>query len=768
MIKKIKLRTVLIGGCITLFFALLIGRVFWLQVIDNDFWKEQALAKWSRTQDLPASRGTIMDRDGDILAMDAPAFTVIVNPAVIQANGLEDEVVKGLHETLGKDEDKLREMVQAKGKDGEYLKGVEVRNEGWKISQEKMEEVKAFSQSLNDKLKAAGKVPDSGIGFQREQKRFYPKETLAAHMLGYTDRQGQGIGGIEQFYDEMLKGTDGFASYKSDKKGVKLPSEDDLYQPAINGKNLVLTTDDTIQYYIEEAMRDTYNQYKPISMTVIAADPNTMEILGMANMPTFDPNTYSKWNQKNFINHAVRSIYEPGSTFKIVTLASAVQEKLFNPGDIYQSGSIRAGGRTHRDINSVGWGPITYLDGVKKSSNVAFVKLGYEMLGKERFTNYIREFGFTEKTNIDLPGEILGTLNMTYDSDISTMTYGYAVSVTPIQQIAAISAVANGGKLMEPHMVKEIEDPNTGEVQKIEPKVVRQVISPEAARETGTYLEQVVADQLNGTGKLAYIDGYRVAGKTGTAIKSGGGYKDRSKQVVSFIGYAPVENPKIAVLVIIDEPNVEKGGGTLAPPIFKEIVSKTLNYWGVPKSTETQDKEKSNTGTAPKDSLKAPDFTGMKLSDVKAKLLKDGVAFETLGNGSTVKEQYPPANATISVGQRIYLLTEDSPSMKIPNLEGESLRDAMEVLTLMKVKVNVQGEGFVASQLEAKENGQRIVQLTLKSAQELITGSSSTDETSSDGNENANGEETGDKETEGTPDNEAEPNDPGQGDTEGE
>lgn len=768
MIKKIKLRTVLIGGCITLFFALLIGRVFWLQVIDNDFWKEQALAKWSRTQDLPASRGTIMDRDGDILAMDAPAFTVIVNPAVIQANGLEDEVVKGLHETLGKDEDKLREMVQAKGKDGEYLKGVEVRNEGWKISQEKMEEVKAFSQSLNDKLKAAGKVPDSGIGFQREQKRFYPKETLAAHMLGYTDRQGQGIGGIEQFYDEMLKGTDGFASYKSDKKGVKLPSEDDLYQPAINGKNLVLTTDDTIQYYIEEAMRDTYNQYKPISMTVIAADPNTMEILGMANMPTFDPNTYSKWNQKNFINHAVRSIYEPGSTFKIVTLASAVQEKLFNPGDIYQSGSIRAGGRTHRDINSVGWGPITYLDGVKKSSNVAFVKLGYEMLGKERFTNYIREFGFTEKTNIDLPGEILGTLNMTYDSDISTMTYGYAVSVTPIQQIAAISAVANGGKLMEPHMVKEIEDPNTGEVQKIEPKVVRQVISPEAARETGTYLEQVVADQLNGTGKLAYIDGYRVAGKTGTAIKSGGGYKDRSKQVVSFIGYAPVENPKIAVLVIIDEPNVEKGGGTLAAPIFKEIVSKTLNYWGVPKSTETQDKEKSNTGTAPKDSLKAPDFTGMKLSEVKAKLLKDGVAFETLGNGSTVKEQYPPANATISVGQRIYLLTEDSPSMKIPNLEGESLRDAMEVLTLMKVKVNVQGEGFVASQLEAKENGQRIVQLTLKSAQELITGSSSTDETSSDSNENANGEETGDKETEGTPDNEAEANDPGQGDTEGE
>lgn len=738
MIKKIKLRTMLIGGCITLFFALLIGRVFWLQVIDNDFWKEQAVSKWSRKQDLPATRGTIMDRDGDILAMDAPAFTVVLNPAVIQANGLENEVVKGLHEILGKDEEELRKLVKAKNDKGEYLQGREVRNEGWKIDQEKMEEVKEFSDGLNQKLKAAAKVADSGIGFQRESKRYYPQKTLAAHILGYTERQGKAIGGIEQYYDEDLKGTDGFAAYKSDKKGIKLPSEDELYQPAINGKNLVLTMDDTIQYYIEEAMRDTYNQYKPVSMTVIAADPNTMEILGMANMPTFDPNTYSEWNQKNFNNHAVRSIYEPGSTFKIVTLASAVQEKLFNPGAIYQSGSIRAGGRTHRDINSVGWGPITYLEGVKKSSNVAFVKLGYEMLGKERFTNYIRDFGFTEKTGIDLPGEILGTLNMTYDSDISTMTYGYAVSVTPIQQIAAISAVANGGKLMTPHMVKQVEDPNTGETQKIEPEVVRQVISPEAARETGTYLEQVVADQVNGTGKLAYIDGYRVAGKTGTAIKSGGGYKDRSKQVVSFIGYAPVENPKIAVLVIIDEPNVEQGGGKLAAPIFKEIVSKTLNYWGVPKSNATQGKEKSNPGTPLKDARVSPDFTGMKLSEAKAKLLKDGVAFETLGNGSTVKEQYPPANATIGPGQRIYLLTEDSPTMEIPNLEGESLRDAMEVLTLMKVKVNVQGEGYVASQLEAKENGQRIVQLTLKSAEELITGT-----------------ETPDDEAEPPPDNEA-------------
>ncbi|WP_235440407.1 peptidoglycan D,D-transpeptidase FtsI family protein [Paenibacillus sp. DMB20] len=391
-------------------------------------------------------------------------------------------------------------------------------------------------------------------------------------------------------FDDELKGVDGFAKYKSDKKGVKIPSADEVYQPAKNGKNFMLTIDDTIQYYIQDAMQEAYDQFQPVSMTVIAADPNTMEILGMANMPTFDPNIY--WETEdygNFYNHAIRSTYEPGSTFKIVTLASAIQENLFDPGAWYVSGSIRAGGRTHWDIKRDGWGTITYLEGVKRSSNVAFVKLGYEMLGKERLKNYINLFGFSEKTGIDLPGEVLGRMNMERDIDISTVPYGYAVSVTPIQQLAAISAVANGGKLMKPQIIKEKQDPNTGKVEKVQPKVIRQVISPETAKETGKYLEQVVADQDKGTGKYAYIDGYRVAGKTGTAVK--GDYSDRSKRIVSFIGYAPVDDPKIAVLVIIDEPNERDiGGGRAAAPVFKKIVSQTLKYWGVPKTDAAKKK----------------------------------------------------------------------------------------------------------------------------------------------------------------------------------
>ncbi|WP_106768313.1 penicillin-binding transpeptidase domain-containing protein [Paenibacillus faecalis] len=718
MIKKIKLRTLLIGGVITLFFLLLIGRIFWLQVIDNDFWKEKALDNFGRQETITASRGTISDRDGDVLAMDAPAYTIAVNPRVIQANGLEDEVVKGLNKVLNKDEEELRKIVRAKNKEGEYHVYREIGLEGWKVNEDKKNEIVQLRDELESQLRAEGKVPDSGISIITDKKRVYPQNTLAAHVLGYTDRDGVAKDGFEKYFDNELKGEDGFAKYQSDKKGVRVPSADEVYKPAKNGKNFMLTIDDTIQYYIEDAMREAYEKYNPLSMTVIAADPNTMEILGMANMPTFDPNEY--WNtpdMANFYNHAVMSTYEPGSTFKIVTLASAIEENLFNPEAKYMSGSIRAGGRTHYDVVPWGWGEITYLEGVKRSSNVAFVKLGYEMLGKERLKQYINAFGFNEKTDIDLPGEVVGQLNMERDIDISTVPYGYAVSVTPIQQIAAVSAVANGGKLMKPQIVKQIEDPNTGEITKIAPEVVRQVISPETARETGEYLEQVVADQKHGSGRLAYIDGYRVAGKTGTAIK--GDYRDRNKVVASFIGYAPVDDPKIAVYVIIDEPNVQAGGGEAAAPVFQKIVSQTLNYWGIPKN-ESKEKSGEKNNSSASTERKAPKLEGMKVSEVKTKLLAEGFVFETLGKGSTVKQQYPPANEPIEAGQRIYLLTEENDKMKIPDLRGESLRDALEVLNLMKVKVHVQGEGYVVDQKEGTENGKRVVYLTLKPAEDTV------------------------------------------------
>ncbi|QCT02233.1 Peptidoglycan glycosyltransferase [Paenibacillus algicola] len=744
MIKKIKMRSLLIGGFITLFFAVLIVRVFWLQVVDTDSWRERAMQNWEREQTLTASRGTISDRDGDILAMDAPAYTVVVNPRVIQANGLQDEVVDGLNRLLSKNKDELVKLVTAKDDKGNYLINREVRNEGWKIGEEKREEIQGLMDELELQLQSEGKVPDSGINLIAENKRFYPRHSLAAHILGYTDRQGQARDGFELMFDEQLKGVDGFARYKSDKKGVKLPSADDVYQPAKNGSNIKLTIDDTIQHYIEEAMREVYEQYEPVSMTVIAADPNTMEILGMANLPTFDPNTY--WevasDYSNYYNHAIRSTYEPGSTFKIVTLASAIQENLFDPNAYYKSGSIRSGGRTHWDIQRNGWGTITYLEGVKRSSNVAFVKLGYEMLGKERLTNYINLFGFSGKTGIELPGESLGILNMSRDIDISTVPYGYAVSVTPIQQIAAISAVANGGKLLKPQIVKEIQDPNTGEVQVIQPELVRQVITPETARKTGGYLEQVVADQEQGTGYNAFIEGYRVAGKTGTAVK--GDYSDNTRLVASFTGYAPVDDPRIAVLVIVDEPNDQLGGGAVAAPLFQKIVSQTLKYWGVPKTEEAaEDTTAAKAAALQPDTRVAPELSDMSMKDIKTKLLAEGFVYEVLGSGSSLVKQVPAPGTALSAGQRIYLLTEDAAQMEIPDMRGESLRDAMEILNLMKVKVNVQGEGYIADQKVTKEKDGRVVYLTLKSSSESLQGESPEGEPEAEA-----GQESGEKDEE--------------------
>ncbi|UMV46940.1 PASTA domain-containing protein [Paenibacillus macerans] len=735
MLKRVRLRTLLIGGCVTLFFVVLIGRVFWLQIVQGEFWQAHAEKLWSTKKVLPANRGTITDRKGDVLAVDAPAYTVAVSPEIIHANGLENEVVQGLSRILGKDEQEMRELVNAK-KNGKYSTHREVRNEGLKIDQELKNQVEAF---INELLKQNEKVEDAGIYLMKEQKRYYPRTSLAAHVLGYTDRDGNAVSGLEAFYDEQLKGQDGFLEYKRDGRGIEIPKASEIYQPAQNGQNLQLTIDNTIQYYIEQAMKEAYNELQPISMTVIAADPNTLEILGMANMPTYNPNEY--WagvDQRNFYNHAVQSVYEPGSTFKIVTLAGAVQEGLFNPEDKYMSGSIHIAGRTVSDIKKSGWGPITYLEGVKRSSNVAFVKLGYEKLGPERLKTYAENFGFGQKTGIELPGEYKGLVNPEQQADFAALSYGHGkLLVTPLQQIVAISAIANGGKLMEPHIVKSLTDPQTGKTEKTEPKVVRQVITPETAKEVGGYLEQVVSDRKHGTGRHAYIEGYRVAGKTGTAVKPVNGEYTKLKQVVSFLGYAPVDDPKVALLVLIDEPkDPDLGGGTAAGPVFQKIMNQILQYMGVPKMNDGGTGKTKPAASGPK----VPELSKLPVQEAKNKLAGQGISYVTLGSGEDIITQHPKAGSVLKAGQFVYLLTEKGTDVKIPNLRGKSLRDAMELLSVLQVPVTAEGEGYVDSQKVIEENGARRVELTLKPP---VTKEETKEEAAGDGGAAANGEAPG-------------------------
>ncbi|WP_440111082.1 penicillin-binding transpeptidase domain-containing protein [Paenibacillus sp. QZ-Y1] len=718
MVKRIKMRTLFIGGCITLFFLVLVIRIFFIQVVNGGDWQERAAGLVEREQIIKASRGTITDRKGNILATDSPAYTVSVNPELINQLGIEDVVIDKLSSLLGKNESEMRTLVTAKRGNGKFFQQREVRSEGYKISPELAAKVDEFREQLKDEYKA-----QNAIVMTQESKRFYPEETLASHILGYMSRDGKAVNGLEVSYDEQLTGTDGYLNSQKDAKGIKLPDSQDNYLPPQNGKNLTLTIDDTIQFYIEDAMKEAVAQYNPLSMTVIAADPNTMEILGMANWPNFNPNTYWETpDQKDFINHATQSIYEPGSTFKIVTLAGAVEEKLFDPNASFESKRMYIGGFPISD-NGHTYGWISYLEGVKRSSNIAFVNLGYSMLGGERLRHYIDEFGFGKKTGIDLPSEAASPIRpLVYKSEIATAAYGHGlVQVTPIQQVAAISAIANGGKLMEPHLVKEIKNPNDGTTEVIKPKVVRQVISKESSKLVSGYLEQVVADRAIGTGRNAYIEGYRVAGKTGTARKVVNGAYSKSKDVVSFIGFAPVNNPKIAILIVIDQPDgANIGGGTAAAPVFKKIASQALQYMGVPKDTVKTTDKKSK--TTPVVQAKAPDLSGKTAKQARSQLLNAGIAYETLGQGESVIRQYPVAGASMNPGQRIYLLTEESSKMKIPDLTGESLRDALEVLSLMKVAVTVKGEGYVVKQTEQVSGEQRTVQLTLQTAKAAVTG----------------------------------------------
>jgi len=480
------------------------------------------------------------------------------------------------------------------------------------------------------------------------------------------------------------------------------------YKEPIDGKDIYLTIDKNIQYIVEESLKELQKKYSPKSATVIVADPKSMDILALANIPTFDPNSYWESNDYSaFYNHAIKSEYEPGSTFKIVTLAASVQEGLYNPNERYQSGSITVGGRTIHDIKRDGWGKITFLEGLKRSSNVEFIKLGYEKLKPTLLESYIRNFGFGHITGVELPGESKGVINLKYSADYAAASYGQGIQVTPMQQIAAIGAIANGGYLMQPHIVNKIVNPKSGEITQTKTNIVRQVISNETARKVGEYLELVVSDQKIGSGKNAYLEDYRVAGKTGTANKVENGKYAFGKHVVSFIGFAPVENPKLVAIVIVDEPNSSvAGGGTVAAPVFKEIILKSLKYIGAPRSnvqTSVQNKV---------ENVITPNFTGQLVEEIS----KGDFNVINVGNGK-ILAQYPLAKTNISKSTPIYIFTNKQ-NNQFPKMLGSSLIDVVNVSRILGYTIEVNGEGYVEEQ--SVDTLKKIVKVKLKGFDDLL------------------------------------------------
>jgi penicillin-binding protein 2B len=745
MTKKIRARSLLIGGFFTLFFVVFLVKLYWIQVVDASWLREQAAQVWETDRVLAPERGSIMDRNDKMLAVDSTAYTVSLDPQIIDVHKNVEEIVQGLTGILLEEgnpradlEAKIRDRATKKRADGTFVISAEIRNEGWKIDKDKADQVKEFIKTVQQRLKTKYSI---GIHVTEDKKRYYPGGTMASQLLGYTNKEGNASQGLEVMLDEYLKGTPGKLISETDAKGVELLDSKVEYKPAINGQNVRLTIDKNIQFYMETALEKVYEKYRPKSLMAIAVDPQTMEVLGMANVPNFNPNQY--WNfgsQSHFLNNTVAARYEPGSTFKLVTLAGAIEEGLFDPNEMFQSGSIRVTDRELHDHNYVGWGKISMLDGLKRSSNVAFVKLGYEKLKSEKLKSYINKFGFGEKTNIDIPGEVNSIVSMQYPSEFATATYGQGkVVVTAIQQTAAYAAIANGGKLMKPYVVKDILDPQTGEVLKSNiPTEVRQVVSASTAKQVSEYLEQVVSDQKIGTGKKAFIDGYRVAGKTGTAQKVIAGDKGYSedKWVISFVGYAPVEDPRILVTIIADEPELHgnyHNGGDVAAPAFKEIVTQTLQYMGVSSS-----KQVSKSVELLEVNLTVPDFTNQALGMAKEMAKESGVQVEVLGKGTEVLEQFPKAGTKIGVSQRIYLVTQQMDAVSLPDLSGKSLRDAMEVCSFLSVSCQTSGQGYVTKQTVTGEGAARIIQLELQPLSETAIPSPSPTPSANDKKSTAN------------------------------
>ena len=610
---------------------IIVIRVFYIQVIEYDKLSALAESLWSRKLPIGADRGEIYDRNGKVLATNLTTTSLVVIPNQIKN---KEEVAKALSEILNSDYEDMLEHVSKK------------------TSIERIHpEGRQLSYDIASQIDELG---FDGVYLVKESKRYYPYGNVLSHVLGYVGIDNQGLSGLELTYDEYLTGKDGAINYFSDGKGNRLEISE-VYEEPQDGMNLQLTIDLDIQLAAERELDNVMSKYTPEHALIMAMDPDTGEILAMASRPNFDPNNYQDYDTETINrNLPIWMTYEPGSTFKIMTLTSSIEEKTVNlfEDTYYDSGSIHVEGATIHCWKSGGHGAQTYLNVVENSCNPGFVTLG-QKLGTQTLMSYITKFGFGEKTGIDLNGEssgILFSIDKMGPVELATTSFGQGISVTPIQQVTAVSAAINGGNLYEPFLVKEMLEPETNTVvYSKEPNLRANVISEETSSLVRFALESVVA---NGSGRNAYIENYRVGGKTGTAQKVQDGHYMDGNYILSFIGFMPADDPEIVVYVAIDHPvGVVQYGGTVAAPIAKSILEAAIPALGIKNSTEGMAKEYNWMDVK---YHQIPDVAGKSLDE--AKEILRGYSLEYSGTGETVLYQTPEANNYVKEGGTVKLL----------------------------------------------------------------------------------------------------------------
>ncbi len=652
--------------------------------------EQRVLDQQTRSFTITPGRGTIYDRNGAVLAMSASVETVCISPQDIKEDK-ETLIADGLTALLGVDRETVVKKIAMKHRANEKIKE--------QVEKETADMVREF---INEN-KLTGM-----IFLEPGSKRYYPNGSLASNIIGFVNNDGAGSMGLEAVYNKKLSGTPGQTVSAKTGKGIPPPDQYEMYYDAEEGQNLVLTIDETIQHFVEKHLETAVIDNDVANRgSVIVMDPNTGAILAMATKGDFDLNeprviadeeirnslgllsddeysqALSDAQQAQWRNKAINDTYEPGSVFKVFTAAMALEENSFDPNTkrFVCDGAVQVGGFRIGCHKAGGHGSQSFLESLLHSCNPAFIAIG-NAVGPQNFYNYMRAFGFMDATGIDLQGEAKGIVAPyeSYSSQASAQavySFGQTFKVTPIQMITAMCSLANGGYLMKPHLLSEVADSEGRTVEKTEPTIVRQVISSETSATMRSYMEQCV---LQGTGSNAYVKGYRVAGKTGTSQKRDiPGASEKGLYVVSFGGFAPADNPQIAVLVMLDEPGLERGqrmGGYMAAPVAGKIIADVLPYLGVaPQYTDAEAMTVDVTVPFVKESL---------VADAKKTAEQAGLKVRVVGEGATVNVQLPAAGVLVPANTEMILYTGDEKpegSVIVPSVIGETPEKAREILT---------------------------------------------------------------------------------------
>ena len=635
--------------------VILVFRYAYLQIVQGD-----ALAQRMRDQSgyefrIQSLRGAILDRSGKELAVSSMTKSLFVDPNHVYDTHTPEELASDIAPLIGLTEQDILDDI-ARGGGFVWVKR--------RLEHTEYEAVRAVIRE---------KGYSDCLGFQNEAKRYYPNDALAANVIGFVGTDDEGLDGVEQALDPLLKGE--VREERLTVDGQRRPILDSIFAGRrVYGsdycKTVSLTIDSTIQFMVEQELDRAMAENNPDSITAIVMDPKTGEILAMASRPSYNPNRFWEYPQENWKNRAVSFIYEPGSTFKAVIAGAALQESIVTPNQVFfDPGYVMVSGRRIQNWSNESYGAVTFTDIVKKSLNTGFAQVGLS-LGAEKMMHYTRVFGFGERTGIDLPGEeegILFNADDMRDSDIATTAIGQSIAVTPLQLVTAMAAIANGGTLMHPYIVREIRNPDGSIYEERAPREIRRVLEPTVDRTLIGLLEQVVA---SGGGKKAGVKGYRIGGKTGTAQKirrETAGYLE-GRYIASFCGFAPVEDPIFTVLVMIDDPRGgDFYGGQIAAPVASRIFTQLLRYAHVEPSSNTfaettgetekgrsddEEKRMEAAATPPEGKAVVPDFTGLSLREAARLAELRGLTFESEGTGAAVSQSLS-VNDIVDQGERV-------------------------------------------------------------------------------------------------------------------